>query len=425
MYETTFTLKQHTPMLHFLSDQPGATLRATELKPKLDNWIRKELNDHLPPEWVSVEDDKGHKALEYKMKIKSSHFRNVSLHIPEPRDDSRTETGKKYETEQFPQVLANVGGKPYKDELKNLVFADEITITVSTWQEGLLTVIKSNLPKLLANQNFGNRPSKGFGSFTCIKIDDLSITVHPAIEYYFSWTTQNQYDFRNLFTAIDNFYKCIRSGINDVRPIERGNKEETKTIFYFKSLMYAYAIKDDPNVEWDKKIIKSHFYENKNISEEKRKDYRDWLGLSTDETWRKNRQLTRKFSMTKKSLTEGVDRFPSTVLIKPIRLDNNQFYIYFGEQLSEITATQFQNARIEVSMSNHRNTPLELRPAQHFNLTEFLNFIYEYRNENQLLEHLNIYDKYHINNIEHPLFRDTIAPIFRTMTQNPHAIRHA
>ncbi len=38
-FQITFTLKQHTPLIHFQHDQQGATLRATELKPKLDRFI--------------------------------------------------------------------------------------------------------------------------------------------------------------------------------------------------------------------------------------------------------------------------------------------------------------------------------------------------------------------------------------------------
>ena len=30
------TLKQHTPLIHFQHEQYGATLRASEVKPKLD-----------------------------------------------------------------------------------------------------------------------------------------------------------------------------------------------------------------------------------------------------------------------------------------------------------------------------------------------------------------------------------------------------
>ena len=38
-FKLTFKLKQHTPLIHFQHDQTGATLRATELKPKLDRFL--------------------------------------------------------------------------------------------------------------------------------------------------------------------------------------------------------------------------------------------------------------------------------------------------------------------------------------------------------------------------------------------------
>ncbi len=43
MYKLEFTLKQHTPLIHFQHDQAGATLRATEVKPKLDQFIIEKL----------------------------------------------------------------------------------------------------------------------------------------------------------------------------------------------------------------------------------------------------------------------------------------------------------------------------------------------------------------------------------------------
>lgn len=33
-------LKQHTPLIHFQSEQPGAILRATEVKSKLDKFLK-------------------------------------------------------------------------------------------------------------------------------------------------------------------------------------------------------------------------------------------------------------------------------------------------------------------------------------------------------------------------------------------------
>lgn len=39
MYQLNIQLKQHTPLIHFQHTQDGATLRATEVKPKLDCFL--------------------------------------------------------------------------------------------------------------------------------------------------------------------------------------------------------------------------------------------------------------------------------------------------------------------------------------------------------------------------------------------------
>ena len=39
MIKLVCELKQQTPMIHFQSKEPGACLRATEVKPKLDRFI--------------------------------------------------------------------------------------------------------------------------------------------------------------------------------------------------------------------------------------------------------------------------------------------------------------------------------------------------------------------------------------------------
>ena len=46
MIQLKFKLDQHTPMLHFQPAQQGATLRATEVKPRFDKWlVRKAWSD--------------------------------------------------------------------------------------------------------------------------------------------------------------------------------------------------------------------------------------------------------------------------------------------------------------------------------------------------------------------------------------------
>ena len=45
LFATHFHLTQHTPMIHFQDTQQGVCLRASELKPKLDHFIRNDLKE--------------------------------------------------------------------------------------------------------------------------------------------------------------------------------------------------------------------------------------------------------------------------------------------------------------------------------------------------------------------------------------------
>ena len=84
MINLTYTLKQHTPMLHFQHSQKDATLRASAVKPILDRWLIKTfLNDSYDEakcllagystdnnrNYRSKFQNEGFRALEYKMKI--------------------------------------------------------------------------------------------------------------------------------------------------------------------------------------------------------------------------------------------------------------------------------------------------------------------------------------------------------------------
>ena len=54
MFKLQCKLKQQTPMLHFQPDETGACLRGTEVKPKLDKFIRKcfQIQDNsIPDQW--------------------------------------------------------------------------------------------------------------------------------------------------------------------------------------------------------------------------------------------------------------------------------------------------------------------------------------------------------------------------------------
>ena len=77
-YKVEFTLKQHTPIIHFQSEQMGATLRATELKPKFDRFLLETQQD-LP----FRKNSSGKLSLNYKVKIDA---KRVIRNDIEPRD---------------------------------------------------------------------------------------------------------------------------------------------------------------------------------------------------------------------------------------------------------------------------------------------------------------------------------------------------
>ena len=80
MAELKVQLKQHTPIIHFQHDQEGATLRASELKPKLDKYLiekfEKENIDYK--KWLIGKGE--HQALNYKVKIITDG--NFSYYFP-------------------------------------------------------------------------------------------------------------------------------------------------------------------------------------------------------------------------------------------------------------------------------------------------------------------------------------------------------
>ncbi|MFN8304378.1 MAG: hypothetical protein U0U46_17955 [Saprospiraceae bacterium] len=401
MYQTVFNLKQETPIIHFLHDQPGATLRATELKPKLDRLILAELGrSAIRQEWISSDGANGHISLDYKISIRPTGKSYPVKLDSEPKLDR--ETGKdKYETRAYPHLLANMGGKDYQEDLKNLVLYDGVELVIRTWHDELQTHLKRFLPILLLKTNFGNRGSKGFGSFSCIAIDGQPFRGRPGYRYCFDWRMRGNNvgeQHKNLFNAINFFYKCLRSGINQV------NKSQ-QTEFYFKSLMYAYA--NAQNQKWDKYTIKNFFFTGGQLPAEKA-DYRDWLGLSTEEMWgrRYNGQKVTKDS-------PDIERFASPIFFKPISVREGQYKVYIGVQAGGEEMDGFRNATIDVHVKGKQK--LTLHPARQFDIHGFLRFALE---ETDIEEHLFQYDRDNINDTNYHLYRDIIHPIFSSIHQN-------
>jgi len=335
-FKIEFTLKQHTPIIHFQSDQAGATLRATELKPKLDRF----LIEHVA-KVPFVKNANGHKSIDYKVKIEQ----NLS---PSQNIDSRN-----------PLFFGNMGDG---DDKKFKLHSNSFKIIFFTFNSDVKKIIEENFESFLVNTNFGTRQSKGFGSFYVNKLFDKSLLKHKVYSFESS-SDKYQED-------IKIFYSFLRAGINSVN-------RDKETIFYTKAVIFAYA--KSQNITWDKKAIKEKYLGNELreqqikhtekdncIHYESSNKYlmRDLFGLSTEQSWMSYRNA----KITKEN--KEIARFKSPITFKPI-IENNKMSIYFwaDESVEKILSNEFL---IKVN----KNGDLKLKTPSKFSFDDFFNFAF-------------------------------------------------
>lgn len=359
------TLKQHTPLIHFqYRREEGATLRASEVKPKLDKYIIERVGEG-PYETVKKEvkgkhaswfiDKTGIYSLRYKMSIEPVG----SLLLTDIEGYFGYRQSKKGpKPNPAPMFFGNM---QRKDEPKGMFqqkgfsISSDLSLTIICKSSELFDQIIRYIYNFFIDTNFGTRQSKGYGSFSLDNREwehflvSRGLDKKPVISYPY-FTTSG--DLKTLFTEMEWFYKAIRSGINDCY----GEK------FYMKSLMFAYA--KEKGKQWEKKTIKSIFYSylsekdnfsvkvyegevqrysenNDNLTfpseNEGKYLFKDCLGLSTVEQWKKPYfDETKKlkygdsFILSKESDSEenSIQRMKSPILLKPIRMENGGYRVY-------------------------------------------------------------------------------------------------
>ena len=327
----TFTLKQHTPMLHFQASQQGATLRATDVKPRFDRWLiekvwkndfdqccsflvgysekfsKKQMDD------FRKKFNTGYRALNYKMRIIAGNNGRI---IPFSQIKGTRDDGRPIYQQNAPMYFGDKSGEKH-----NLLDNDNlIKMEVAVPDAKLGEEIERHIGSFFMNNNFGTRASKGYGSFT---VTDKELTQNKLF-----YTTKGTY--LDVLNEVDKLYKTMRSGINF------GG-------IYFKSLMFSYA--RSLGMRWDKKTIKETMLIDKEIDRQTVKwkkpdiltykdrandrfDFRDALGLSTSESWMfYGVGLSKNRGCENKSL---IKRFSSPILFKPVCYDKEarQWRVY-------------------------------------------------------------------------------------------------
>lgn len=282
MNKLTFTLKQHTPLIHFQHDQAGATLRATEVKPKLDKYLLEILGGGNYDNGIDIAKAKNwlvgkgeHPALNYRMRfmpLKNPIYGLPSvLKFSNRRFPNRDQTVRDTVKDTFNQPVellyptpyfANADKIKFKEadideerteisKLKLTVFSKESQNGhVLTFNSDLLEFCKSNLSSFFLKENFGSRQNKGFGSYTIAKINNQVIE-SLNINQYFPYKSVKKYpDQRQVFKFIHEEYQLLKSGIN------HGD--------YKKSKLFKHFINNEKtSVRWEKRKLKQFINQNK------------------------------------------------------------------------------------------------------------------------------------------------------------------
>ncbi|MBR1964300.1 MAG: hypothetical protein IKA19_06380 [Muribaculaceae bacterium] len=319
MAKLTITLRQDTPMWHFLPDETGCCLRATEVKPKLDKFLK--TKPGYKSEWQIK--DKDQDALDYKMS-----FCTVG------------EINEKIKDSKFSLFFGNQK-KPEDEQKKPIYYPNGIVMTIFSLNSDLVEKIKDHICEFFACHSFGTRQSKGFGCFYPTKINNNDIKpknycsekIKSIAQYKFETAQINDDDFKKLFEYINCFHKLIRSGINNNRYYydKKKGKDIDQKGSYYKSLMYFY-VKEELKTDWDKPRIRHRFklwpqtpskrcdaLEFKTMSDKPITLYRDALGLSYNQMWGSGRNVNIEI--------DDVERFKSPIFYRPV-WNGSRYIVY-------------------------------------------------------------------------------------------------
>jgi hypothetical protein len=265
-FRINFKLRQHTPIIHFQHDHYGATLRATEVKPKLDRFLCEKMPSIPALKEHAHLADKVRRAIDnkqslYKMAFEAPSGRSLSLPIARSYYGAKAGAVK----ERIGRETAMLDHSPYfanedkikfksdeikefkADELRYGLKADElISATIFSFDKKLLACIQEALPFFFAYENFGNRQNKGFGCFEVESINQERINQTNAELLTDVYSTVYEKAIKGKwYEEIQKDYKLLKAG--------RGSNDHDG---YAKSKLFKYFAQLPSPIRWEKRRIK-------------------------------------------------------------------------------------------------------------------------------------------------------------------------
>lgn len=409
-FKLKFTLKQHTPLIHFQHEQQGATLRATELKPKLDKLIISSFkfdNKEIPKSWFVGNGKSNHPALDYKIKIRSRFEKDFWLFSYVNRkvlDEIHKSTGTEaISNSAFFADASHLDSrnlhKSKWDEMSKGLLYENVQAEIFSLKTELIDVVKSYFPVLIATNNFGTRQSKGFGSFEVTHLNNeifkkefLSLAEKDksvkAVFFSADFSNDDHEKLQNIAVQ----YQLLKSGINRPNPHGKGT--------YAKSLLFQFLSKDE--IRWEKRWIKRNIdkagkepqlkydiapidYDGYNDwNDEEQREYRyarALLGLAEHNEYLKTEKG--KFQIKIEDASGDIERFRSPITFK---IQDGGCYVLVNEIPLEIRDSYFKFTFFDKPPNGDAYKIAEFNPTlkppseDEFNLIEFLDWAFELMN---------------------------------------------
>lgn len=344
-WQKEYKLVQHTPLIHFQHSEPHACLRATEVKPKLDRFLIEQLEkddrfgDGRWKKWFVG--DGSQQSFDYMMRITPNSEQVERTHSIEngieraiaraehrPPNASLHEIHKNYfgnmASENNIQDTVQAIQETFKE---SLLYKDGLTLTIRCFIPELLTFIDEHIRGFFMMHNFGTRQRKGFGSFT------VDISTKPNEPKGFDLVGKycpnayycklgNDVNADALLDAVWVISAFLRSGFN------RGEGN------YVRGFVFRYFQREKNPLANDKAFVKQQVLHNV-YNEATRGEHlhpygnnvryryvRGLLGTNENSRFcRAPRGETREDRTVHNIYihsAEGVERFPSPLLFKPI-----------------------------------------------------------------------------------------------------------
>ena len=328
-------LKQMTPMIHFQSDEPGAIIRASELKPKLDRFILSKVQENVSNDWYLCHDKykRNNNALNYKVRItvngtpiKSEErklYREYKRELAKTTDEKKIKVIKRAYQNNSGRINNMYFGNMGNDEnqyKETIMYKGDISLTIICFIPELMKRIEECLEEFFLVTNFGTRQSKGFGGFIISKVYDynslIQILQNAGYSFlYVDW--EENVDFSEMgqlekanymLNCAKVVYSVMKSGINNKFGDEKG---------YIKGYIQREYLTDigQTNCGSEKACIKNRFNNEISINNQTQNNkyynycfVRALLGLPDNYRFNKGNK-------TIKVKNEEIERFQSPVTI--------------------------------------------------------------------------------------------------------------